>query len=344
LGFEREKIVLNRATVRLRFREKALVMNLLWNENKLEEELWRIACGAEEVEIFDFWLDLESVRHLLAMCSTVSAEVQKLDLRSCGLDAKAAEVIASSLRSNRVLTWLNLSSDKDIGSRGAQALAEMLCVNTFLTVLKIVLCEVGDEGVTHLAVALRRNRMLKELWLGNNGIERVGAAAIAAALPFNQTLKLLSLYNNPLGNDGVEALAKAVPFSALVQLELISVNFGERGCAALVEMLKNGVQLRTLWANVGHWPALEEGFRCNGWLLDEAPKQYLERNKAMHLQARKSVYTLLLIRKLRRTTLSSFPKEILRVVVAEIYSSRGEVQVLERNEAPKPQRTGCLCL
>jgi Ran GTPase-activating protein (RanGAP) involved in mRNA processing and transport len=269
------------------FKRKALVMN------RLEKALENIANGAEEVPINGEKLDLESVRRLMAACSAASSNVNKPDFASCNLVAEAAELIASSLRSNNVLTWLNLGSNKDIGLRGAQALADMLCVNTLLKTLRVYTCRVGDEGAGRLAVALRRNRTLEGLALGGNGITHVGAAAVAFVLPFNQTLKHLQFSNNPLGDDGLEVLAKAVPHSGLRELWLTRTRFGERGCAAFVEMLKNGSRLRDLRTNSDYWQALEEGFRCNGWLLEWLPEQYLERNKAMHLRARKSVYTLL---------------------------------------------------
>jgi hypothetical protein len=193
-------------------------------------------------------------------------------------------------------------------------------------------CNIGDEGAGHLAVALRRNLNLEDLCLSNNGITHVGASNIAAALLSNQKLKRLDLKDNLLGDDGVEALAKVVPCSGLHDFWLTRTRFGERGCAALVEMLKNGSRLRELKTDSDHWPALEEGFRCNGWLLVNAPKQYLERNKTMREQARKSVYTLLLIRKLRRTALSSFPKELVREIAQFVYSSRGEVSVWQANK------------
>jgi hypothetical protein len=274
---------------------------------------------------------LESVRRLMAACCAASSKVKNLAMLWCGLDAQAGGLIASSLRSNSVLTRLDLDGNEEIGPMGAQVLSEALCVNVALTLLYLYKCNVGDKGAGHLAVALRRNRTLEDLWLGENGITHVGAAAIAAALPFNQGLKSLELSNNPLGDDGVEALAKAVPCSRLRKL-LPGTQLGDRGCAALVEMLKNGSRLRELGTDSDLWPALEDGFRCNGWLLACAPKQYLDRNKAMHLRARKSVYALLLIRKLRRTTLSLFPKEVVREIAQFVYSSRGEVSVWQVNK------------
>jgi Ran GTPase-activating protein (RanGAP) involved in mRNA processing and transport len=295
--------------------------------NEFEEALKSIANGAEEVHMVEFWVDLESVRRLMAACSAASSVVVKLKLVDCGLDDEAVEVIASSPRSS-VLLELSLDYNFHIGLLGAQALAEMLCVNTALKELSLFKCHVGDKGAGHLAVALRQNRTLEDLFLGSNNITHIGAAALAAVLPFNQTLRRLQLDNNPLGNDGVKTLLNSVPVSGLRKLWLREAQFGKRGCAALVEMLKNGSRLQTLGIDNNHWPALEEGFRCNWWLLDHAPEQYLERNKAMHLQARKSVYTLLLIRKL----LSSFPKEVVREITQFVYSSRGEISVWQANK------------
>jgi hypothetical protein len=318
--------------------------------NSLEMALESIANGGEELIFGDVILGLESVCRLMASCSAESSKVKKLGLGSSGLDTNAAELIASSLRSNSVLTWLNLGGNNEVGPRGAQAFGEVLRVNLELKLLFLHSCSVGDEGAGHLAVALRRNRTLQGLYLGNNIITHVGASDIAAVLPFNQTLKCLQLDDNPLGNDGVEALAKAVPLSGLNKLWLHDTQFCAPGCAALVEMLKSGSRLLELGTDFDHWRALEEGFRCNGWLLGGAPEQLMKRNKAMHSQARKSMYTLLLIRKLRRTALSLFPKEVVREIAQFVYSSRGEVEVWNLREAPSKvrethevRRKGCLC-
>jgi hypothetical protein len=305
---------------------------------QLEKALANIANGYEWVRINNENPHLESVHCLIAACSAESSKVTQLSLRSCGLNAVAVELIASSLRSKSVLTWLDLAGNEDIGPRGAQALGEMLCVSWTLKVVELYECNLGDKGAVHLAVALRQNRTLEVLLLFMNDISHVGAAALAAALPFNQTLKDLQLNHNPLGDDGVEALAKAVALSGLRKLCLHRTYFGGRGCAALVEMLKNGSQLRNLQTDSDHWPALEEGFRCNGWLLMDATEQYRERNKAMHLRARKSVYTLLLIRKLRRTALSSFPKEVVHEIAQFVFSSQGEVSVWDANEQQENER------
>jgi Ran GTPase-activating protein (RanGAP) involved in mRNA processing and transport len=238
--------------------------------SKLEKALEIIANGAEEVYISSAPLDLESVHRLMAACSAESSRVKNCDISYCALDSQAVEVISLSVRSNSVLTCLDLGYNRDIGPQSAQVLGEMLCRNGALKFLYLYQINAGDAGAGHLAVALRQNRTLEELQLGNNGITSVGAAGIAASLPLNQMLMGLFLDNNPLGDDGVKALAKAVPRSGLRELWLHNTRIGERGCAALVEMLKNGSRLQELRADSDHWPALDEGFRCNGWLLEGA--------------------------------------------------------------------------
>jgi hypothetical protein len=293
--------------------------------NPIEKALEGMVNGAEEVDIRYFRLDVDGVRQLMAACCAESSKVTKLNLCCCVLNAEAVEVIASSLRSHSVLTVLYLGGNKDVGPRGAQAIGEILCARLSLKLLYLYECSIGDEGAGYLATALRRNTTLVELSLSNNGIGRVGAAALAAALPFNQTLTLLYLFNNPFGDDGVEVLAKAVPRCGLRVLWLQTTQIGERGCAALVEMLKN-TRLSQLRIEDDHWLALDEGFRYSGWLLGWAPAPYIKRNEATHDRARKSVHTLLLIRNLLDTALSSFPKEVVREIAQFLYSTRGETK------------------
>jgi Ran GTPase-activating protein (RanGAP) involved in mRNA processing and transport len=89
---------------------------------KLEGRLEDIANGADHV-LFESSLDVESVCRLMGACTEANSKVMMLDLIECGLGDEAVQVIASSLRSNRVLTELNLD-DNDIGPRGAQALSD----------------------------------------------------------------------------------------------------------------------------------------------------------------------------------------------------------------------------
>ena len=53
--------------------------------------------------------------------------------------------------------------------------------------------EVGDEGATCIADALKINKSLKHLNLSGSPIGAIGAAEIAEALKINQSLKELHL-------------------------------------------------------------------------------------------------------------------------------------------------------
>ena len=69
---------------------------------------------------------------------------------------------------------------------------------------------IGDEGATHLATALRDNPPLLALNLSYNNIGNNGAASLADALTVNSTLTALNLGYNRIGNEGVLRLNRAL--------------------------------------------------------------------------------------------------------------------------------------
>ena len=67
--------------------------------------------------------------------------------------------------------------------------------------------DLGDEGASKLAEALKHHASLTELVLESNRIGPKGAAALALALARNGVLHDLNLSENPIGYDGAKALA-----------------------------------------------------------------------------------------------------------------------------------------
>jgi hypothetical protein len=69
---------------------------------------------------------------------------------------------------NRVLTFLRLDSNKNIGDEGAKAIAEALKVNAVLTFLELHgNYKISDDGAKAIAEALKVNAVLTTLFLGN---------------------------------------------------------------------------------------------------------------------------------------------------------------------------------
>ncbi|MBP9693323.1 MAG: hypothetical protein KBE16_01255, partial [Alphaproteobacteria bacterium] len=79
----------------------------------------------------------------------------------------------------------------------------------FITKINVTY-EMGNVGAVALADALKENRMLTTLSLGDNQIGDVGARALAEALKVNGTLTDLNLWSNQIGGVGARALAEAL--------------------------------------------------------------------------------------------------------------------------------------
>ena len=78
--------------------------------------------------------------------------------------------------------------------KGAEQLLIALAQNSSLEKLDIGCNElVGDEGIRHIAEALKLNKQLKEFWIGKCGMTDKGADYLASALSVNNTLKMLHM-------------------------------------------------------------------------------------------------------------------------------------------------------
>ena len=169
--------------------------------------------------------------------------LHKLDLNSNQLDSHACDILATQLsKENCHLTHLVLDSNSMIGDGGSAAIGHSLTTNNSLKSLSLRSCGITKEGARSVAMALKCNRTLVELFLdgnveiGDDGLEHiadslrgsnngsglelldlsscsvgdVGCAALAAALQENTTLKSLVLGKNNIGAAGVSALSHSL--------------------------------------------------------------------------------------------------------------------------------------
>jgi len=130
-------------------------------------------------------------------------------MRGGVLSAELTDIIRQLKSNDPVLTTL-IFSRKNIGDEGATAIAEALKTNTTLTELDIRLNGIDDEGATAIAEALKTNTTLTILNISYNNIGDAGAQAIAKALKVNKTLTIIDIFGNNIGNIGAQALAEAL--------------------------------------------------------------------------------------------------------------------------------------
>ncbi|CAK8996797.1 LRR and CARD domains-containing protein 3) (Nucleotide-binding oligomerization domain protein 3) [Durusdinium trenchii] len=95
------------------------------------------------------------------------AALTELDFSYCRMDHGLGEVIAESLKTNRTLTYIDLSWN-EVTDVGVQVIAESLKTNRTLTYIDLSWNKVTDVGVQALANALSVNNVLTHLDLNGN--------------------------------------------------------------------------------------------------------------------------------------------------------------------------------
>ena len=128
-----------------------------------------------------------------------------------------ASLISEAVRKTTTLKTLFLHNC-GITSRGAEDLSRALFQNCSLEKLDIGWNRlVGDDGISHMAEALKQNKQLKELWIGECGITDKGAASLASALTVNNSLKMLHIGGRvgALTEDGLSAIAHSLANNSL---------------------------------------------------------------------------------------------------------------------------------
>jgi Ran GTPase-activating protein (RanGAP) involved in mRNA processing and transport len=140
--------------------------------------------------------------------------LQELDLSSCELDDRSLSILAVSLgQQKRSLVNLNLAAN-DLSCRGLRALVTnatvALSAVTHLSLSNTILL---DEGASFLAEALRLQMLpcLTHLCLSECNIFDDGLVALMLALEENDTLEVLGLDENTFSARGYLALASSLP-------------------------------------------------------------------------------------------------------------------------------------
>ncbi|KEG11569.1 putative leucine-rich repeat protein (LRRP) [Trypanosoma grayi] len=204
------------------------------------EQTQKIASVLESSAVRDVLLRYNDIGkegcNALASVVNVSTKLQLLDIRGNGLSAGCVRNLIKSISMSTALTRLGLSSNK-IGEEGAALLYKGLEKNAYLTALDVSLNEIGPKGavsiakllalpasplksllvygnhlgcagVVAIAGAMRQNRCLTELTLGNNNATDAATAELADMLRENATLEYLDLRLNTLTAVGVRNLAR----------------------------------------------------------------------------------------------------------------------------------------
>lgn len=110
-------------------------------------------------------------------------------------------------------------------------LAPSLRVNKSLQELNLFETNLLSQGACYLAEALKFNRTLKEIYLGENRIgDDAAATAIQELLRVNRSLLKMNLMDNPIGAKGSSCLAAALVTN--LRLQVLDLGLETRVVAA----------------------------------------------------------------------------------------------------------------
>ncbi|CAF4443711.1 unnamed protein product [Rotaria socialis] len=156
-------------------------------------------------------------------------------------------------------------SDKQIGDKGAQQLADIIRKTTTLTQLDLSKNLISDQGVQYLTDALLNNKVnliltsspfhisrlshqtIITLDLAANNIRAQGVQYVADVCRNNKILTNINLSNNQIGDNGAQHLADVIPYNTtLTTLKLENNQIGDHGAESLANALRHDTTLTTI--------------------------------------------------------------------------------------------------
>ena len=122
--------------------------------------------------------------------------VRQLEISYTPLDSKSVSILSEALKTNTSMKQLYLCSSPITG--GIKQISDALLINTVLEVLWLnTVTGITDDDMNHLSNMLASNRSLKVLRLINCNITDNGVRYICEGLTKNQTLTILNIRGNP---------------------------------------------------------------------------------------------------------------------------------------------------
>ncbi|CAF1026030.1 unnamed protein product [Adineta steineri] len=172
--------------------------------------------------------------------------LEKLDFSDKQIGHKGAEQLADAIRKNTTLTQLDLSKNH-IGNLGVQYLSDAFLHNKTIITLDLTNNDIGAQGTQYLANAFRNNKTLVEIDLSKNHIGNEGAEHIADAFQHNTTLTTLKLQANRITNYGAECLADTLrKNTTITMLDLRWNKISAKGTQQLADALAHNTTLTFL--------------------------------------------------------------------------------------------------
>lgn len=242
-----EEVSINGKELRILYQAKCIDQDLKpsWEREVRFMELVSANCRGNFFSLPENGLgtfSADAITHVLSSNKRYSI----LDLSGNRLRDSGAESISHLLEVNKTIVHVGLSSN-DIGHVGAIAIAKSLHSNN--TVVSIDLGaksgtngnHIGTKGAEALGELLQKNEVLSKLNISSNGLGAAGLQFISSGLVNNCTLTYLDISNNNLGKDGAAIVAKIIAYGVVTHLLAQQNNFGDQGGKIILEAFQDTI-------------------------------------------------------------------------------------------------------
>lgn len=242
--------VLNLERNELRDKGASILAQALRREN--EAKIERDGTAGFGAKVWSLNLAYNGIRgagfkHIADMVGqTRRVKVLRLDGNEPG---ELAKDLAAAVRENYSLTHLSLCKC-DIADDNAVAIAGSLDGQATLTRLELTDNMLGNRGAAQLSAALRGNKCLRSLDIGNNKIDdgdpvsrEEGGHAIARMLSRNFTLQHLNLRQNSIKRAGDDIAEQLRGNTSLLELDFSYNDFSFKSYSAVAAALQKNNRL-----------------------------------------------------------------------------------------------------
>ncbi|XP_067856946.1 LOW QUALITY PROTEIN: nucleotide-binding oligomerization domain-containing protein 1-like [Heptranchias perlo] len=205
------------------------------------EEFTRVQALPRFVWLMRYIFETQSEAAANLAAKGICADYIKLTF--CNAFSADCSAIANILRHRKKLIALELDNN-NINDYGVK---ELIPCFDKLTVVRLSVNQVTDDGAKVLAEELTKYKIIKVLGLYRNQITDVGARFVAQVIEECPSLRTLKIGLNKLTSEGGKSLAQAIQKSKTIKdIGMWGNQIGDSGAVAFAEALRNHPSLKEL--------------------------------------------------------------------------------------------------
>lgn len=194
----------------------------------------------------------------LALALKKDRFIISVDISSNDIGPEGSTKFFEILKENESLVSINISSleglrRNKLGSKGAEAVSELLKISKTLTHLNLGDTGLGKEGLEYITQGIAHNTVIVSFDISNNGFSHHSLEGFCQILN-TTSLEELVLSGNKIGSKGCEIIAKMLMSGAdrpnfLRKLSISMCEITYRGISRIFEALENNPMLNYLYAD-----------------------------------------------------------------------------------------------